>query len=309
VEVEPPEAALGITTGNATLSGSGARRTLTCPEPDGRAKVVLAAALPGYEGVTHELTPKAGDSGQIVLRLKRSQPDTAKEITNSIGMKLVLIPAGEFLMGSPDSDGTADDDEKPQHRVRITRPFYLGVTELTQEQYEQVMGSTPSGFQGDPKRPVEKVSWHDAVEFCRRLSQKEGKEYRLPTEAEWEYACRAGSTTGWCFGDNESELGQYAWYSGNSGRGTHPVGQKKPNAWGLYDMHGNVWEWCADWYGKDYYRTSPLDDPKGPDSGGDRVLRGGSWVSNARSARSASRTTLTPGNRLNLVGFRLARTP
>ncbi|GIW90010.1 MAG: hypothetical protein KatS3mg109_0442 [Pirellulaceae bacterium] len=229
--------------------------------------------------------------------------------TNSIGMKLVLIPAGEFMMGSPEWDTDAYPDEKPQHRVRIYRPFYLAVTEVTQEQYQQVMGTNPSYFQGAPKRPVENVSWNDAVEFCRRLSQKEGKEYRLPTEAEWEYACRAGSTTRWSFGNDASELGEYAWYGGNSGGTTHPVGQKKPNAWGLYDMHGNVWEWCADWYDEVYYRTSPLDDPKGPDSGRFRVLRGGSWVYHRPGTfRCAFRYNGRPDLRYDAGGFRVART-
>jgi len=170
--------------------------------------------------------------------------------TNSIGMRLVLIPPGEFQMGSPAGDGVASSDEKPHHNVRITKPFYLGVCEVTQEQYERVMAQNPSRFKGDPQRPVGYVSWTGAAEFCRKLSEKEGVTYRLPTEAEWEYACRAGTTTRYCFGDDEASLGEYAWY-GSVGR--YPVGEKTPNAWGLCDMHGNVWEWCADWYDADYY--------------------------------------------------------
>ena len=188
-------------------------------------------------------------------------------ITNSIGMKLVLIPAGEFLMGSPDSDEEASDGEKPQHLVQITKPFYLGVYEVTQGEYERVLSESPSAFSRtgglkdevagkDTNRlPAEEISWEDAMEFCRKLSamseeKAAGQVYRLPTEAEWEYACRAGSTTKRCFGDSESQLGQYAWYDNNSGGSTHPVGRKKPNVWGLYDMHGNMNEWCADWYDK-----------------------------------------------------------
>lgn len=145
--------------------------------------------------------------------------------------------------------------------------------------------------------------------FCRRLSQEEGKEYRLPTEAEWEYACRAGSATRWCFGDNASQLDEYAWYERNSGRTTHPVAQKKPNAWGLYDMHGNVWEWCADWYDADYDQQSPADDPKGPASGALRVVRGGSWFVVPGLSRSAIRVRNHPGVRIPVAGFRVARTP
>jgi formylglycine-generating enzyme required for sulfatase activity len=191
-------------------------------------------------------------------------PPPLKEITNSIGMKLVLIPKGTFTMGSPENEAGRIEDEG-EHQVTISRDYYLGVYEVTQEQYEQVMGTNPSYFQGDhvaerdPKtgvvkeidssnHPVEQVSWEDAVEFCERLSElpeekAAGRVYRLPTEAEWEYACRAGTNTKYSFGDDEGQLGDYAWFEANSG-GTHPVGQKQPNAWGLYDTHGNVFEWC-----------------------------------------------------------------
>ena len=235
-----------------------------------------------------------------------------KPITNSIGMKLVLIPAGEFLMGSPDSDKDARDDEKPQHRVRITRPFYLGATEVTQGQYRAVTGQSPSHFKGSDDLPVEQVSWNDAIAFCDKLSELEkgqlgGASYRLPTEAEWEYACRAGSTTRYSFGDDAARLGEFAWYDGNSGGKTHPVGQKRPNALNLYDMHGNVWEWCQDWYDKDYYGQSPGADPPGPAQAASRVDRGGSWFGNPQLARSAYRLGSDPGDRGNDLGFRAAR--
>ncbi len=228
---------------------------------------------------------------------------------NSIGIKLVLIQPGEFLMGSSDGDA----DEKPPHKVKITKPFYLGVTEVTQEQYERVMGTNPSKFQGDPRRPVENVSFKDAVEFCRKLTERErlsgksGPTYRLPTEAEWEYACRAGTTTTWCCGDDESALADYAWY-GNANGQTHAVAQKKPNAWGLYDMHGNVWEWCADWYADEYYARSPSDDPVGPDEGWPRVFRGGGWYCQASECRASERPVAGRPNDYIGFGFRLART-
>ena len=235
----------------------------------------------------------------------------AKEIVlgGGITMKLVLIPAGKFMMGSPDSEQGRNKSEGPQHEVVISKPFYMGVTEVTQAQYEAVMGTNPSNFK-DATNPVEMVSLTDATEFCKKLSEKTGQAVRLPTEAEWEYACRAGSNTRFSFGDSDSILGDYAWWQSNSGGKTHPVGQKKPNAWGLYDMHGNVWEWCANWLGS--YSSGSATDPRGPGSGGYRVLRGGSWSSrDADSFRCAFRDRL---DRLGLTsrrdynGFRCART-
>jgi len=227
-------------------------------------------------------------------------------------MKLVLIPAGEFLMGSPGSDQDAQDDEKPQHRVQITRPFYLGATEVTQGQYRAVMGQSPSYFKGSDDLPVENISWTDATDFCDKLSALEkgqlgGAVYRLPTEAEWEYACRGGSTTRYSFGDDAARLGEFAWYDGNSGRKTHLVGRKRPNTWNLYDMQGNVWEWCQDWYDKDYYGHSLGADPRGPAQAASRVRRGGSWDCGPRLARSAYRRRGAPGSRHNDLGFRAAR--
>jgi formylglycine-generating enzyme required for sulfatase activity len=239
-------------------------------------------------------------------------------------MKLVLIPAGEFLMGSPDSDKDASDDEKPQHRVRITRPFYLGLHEVTQGQYCAVTGTRPSRFGGSDDLPVDSVTWDEAIKFCNDLSEREGLKpyyqldggvlvggegYRLPTEAEWEYACRAGSTTRFTFGDDASRLGELGWFLVNSDIKTYPVGQKRPNAWGLYDMHGNVWEWCWDGYQADYYKKSPGADPVGPSQAASRVIRGGCWNSYTRDARSANRSGVTPEYRDGNLGFRLARVP
>ena len=235
-----------------------------------------------------------------------------KTITNSIGMKLVRIPADEFLMGSPDSDQDAQFFEQPQHRVRITQPFYLGVTEVTQGQYRAVTGQSPSQFKGSDELPVENVSWEEAVAFCDKLNEREkgqlgGERYRLPTEAEWEYACRAGSTTRYSFGDDAAGLGEFAWFRDNSGGKTHPVGEKRPNAFNLYDMHGNVWEWCQDWYDDGYYRRSSAADPPGPTRAAFRVDRGGGWGSSPRLCQSANRGRITPGDRSGRLGFRVAR--
>jgi formylglycine-generating enzyme required for sulfatase activity len=192
--------------------------------------------------------------------------------TNSVGMQFVLIPAGSFWMGAPQTDSLRFPPEGPQRRVTISRPFYLGVYEVTQGQYKGVMGKNPSKFDaangGGPEHPVDMVSWTDAVEFCRLLSEQPaeknaGRVYRLPTEAEWEYACRAGTDTRYSFGDEPDELAPWAWFKDNANGRSHPVGQLPANAWGLHDMHGNVWEWCADRYDADYYQLGPAIDPPG----------------------------------------------
>jgi len=231
-------------------------------------------------------------------------------MTNSVGMKLVWIPPGEFMMGSPSSERDRDNDER-QHRVRISKGFWMGQTEVTQGQWEAVMGyiHDKSRYQ---KRylPLETASWHEAVEFCEMLNRKEGKTYRLPTEAEWEHACRAGTNTKFSFGDSDSSLGNYAWFRGNTWdvdrKYIQQVGQKKPNTFGLYDMHGNVWEWCSDWYDENYYSQSPSVDPQGPSSGMTRVLRGGGWNMLSGPCRSASRIGNKPdGQGLVGYGFRI----
>jgi formylglycine-generating enzyme required for sulfatase activity len=240
-------------------------------------------------------------------------------ITNSIGMKLVLIPKGTFMMGSPERE------DEPQHQVTISKDYYLGVTEVTQGQYEKVIGENPSRFQKSSRfqefrvrgsdtsmYPVEKVWWGDAVEFCKKLSdlpeeKKAGRVYRLPTEAEWEYACRAGSKSAYSFGESSKSLGDYAWFEGNSNGQTHPVGEKKANAWGLYDMHGNVWEWCSDEYGD--YPEGAVSDPVGPREGSFRVYRGGCWGIGAAYCRSAVRFRYGPSYWGYYYGFRLALSP
>ncbi|MBE9074521.1 formylglycine-generating enzyme family protein, partial [Microcystis sp. LEGE 08355] len=230
---------------------------------------------------------------QAVKKPVSPTPFTEK-LPNRVTLEMVSLPAGEFLMGSPDSDPDASDDEKPQHQVKVNS-FAIGKYPVTQAQYEAVMGTNPSyfknnsWFQNNPQNPVEKVSWNDAQAFCRKLSQITGKTYRLPTEAEWEYACRAGTTTRFYFGDDANQLGDYAWYSANSQDKTHPVGQKKPNAWGLYDMIGNVWEWCEDnWHST--YENAPKDGSAWLTNDDDyQILRGGSWCYNPFFCRSAFR--------------------
>ncbi len=244
----------------------------------------------------------------VVIALAIALYTQFKTITNNIGMEFVLIRPDTFAMGSPDSDQDADHDEKPTHEVTISQPFYLGRYEVTQAQWQAVMGNNPSKFKGND-RPVENVSWDDVQQFIQKLNEKEkqasGTLYRLPTEAEWEYAARAGTTTRYSFGDEASQLGDYAWYGKNAGNTTHPVGQKKPNPWGLHDMHGNVWEWVQDWHGD--YPPESVTDPTGPATGVLRVLRGGSWISNGQDVRSANRNRNDPGNRNDGIGFRLAR--
>jgi formylglycine-generating enzyme required for sulfatase activity len=223
----------------------------------------------------------------------------------SASIEMVLVPAGSFSMGSE----KGGDDEKPVHKVTISKPFYIGACEVTQAQWEAVMGSNPSGFKG-AANPVESVSWNECQEFIRKLNEKvPGGGFRLPTEAEWEYVCRAGSTTEYCNGDGEEWLGEYAWYDANSGATTHPVGQKKPNGWGVYDMHGNVWEWCQD-TGHDSYDGAPSNGSAWESPAGSlRVIRGGGWGLNAQNCRSSFRYIIIPDYTLNFIGFRVSRTP
>jgi sulfatase modifying factor 1 len=236
-----------------------------------------------------------------------SEPDSQapKQITTKTGIEMVLIPAGEFTMGSD----KGEDDEQPPNRVKIDA-FYMDKLEVTQEAYEKMMVQNPAKFKGTD-RPVERVSWFAAVRYCNMRSLREGLTpcydlqtlkcnfqadgYRLPTEAEWEYACRAGTNTIYYFGNTPNRLGQYAWYRANANKTSHPVGLKKPNPWGLYDMHGNVWEWCNDFYDQNYYHQERQENPIGPSGGDERVLRGGSWASTAESSRSSARYSEAPG--------------
>lgn len=259
-----------------------------------------------------------------------------KTFTNSIGMEFVLVPEGRFIMGSPPAELGRNPNEGPQHEVQITKSFYMGKYEVKVSEFREFAKAT--GYKTDAEtkggawilkmdkwekkagvywdnpvfsqketHPVTSVSWNDATEYAKWLSKKTGHSYRLPTEAEWEYAGRAGSKSAYSFGPDASELGKYAWYFDNSGSKTHPVGQKKPNAWGLYDMQGNVLEWCQDWYG--IYAPGFVVDPIGPTSGLTRVSRGGGWGTGTKDTRCAMRRSGPPSNPSDRVGFRLVRMP
>ncbi|MBN2111385.1 MAG: formylglycine-generating enzyme family protein [Methanosarcinaceae archaeon] len=226
----------------------------------------------------------------------------AAAIRNSIGMELILIPAGEFQ-----TDPDEHSNEKMVHKVIVSKPFYLGKYLVTQKEWKEVMGNEPSCFKGDD-RPVECVSWNDVQSFVRKLNAWEDTDnYRLPSEAEWEYACRGGTITRYSFGDDESELDEYAWYYSNSEHRTHPVGQKKPNPWELYDMHGNVWEWCQNRYTKSHEDASVDVSPWEAANPSGLALRGGGWVNSARKCRSASRSSFNPDYGYYSLGFRLLR--
>lgn len=236
-----------------------------------------------------------------------------EDLGNGIQLKMVAIAAGRFTMGSPKNEPVRMDREGPQHQVNVSN-FFIGMYPVTQAQWRVVaalpqvkleLNPDPLGFKGD-SRPVEQVSWYEAVEFCDRMSVKTGRTYRLPSEAEWEYACRAGTTTRYYFGDDETRLDDYAWYRNNSGSQTHPVGGKKPNAWGLYDMHGNVWEWCQDgWHGN--YQGAPQDGWTwlSGENDSSKIVRGGSWFIDPRHCRSACRNCYDAEDRFNGFGFRV----
>ena len=227
------------------------------------------------------------------------------------GPEMVIVPAGEFWMGSKDGEG--DADELPRHKVTIPRPFAVGKYPVTFAEWDAALAAggvkhEPETDWGRGRQPVMRVSWDDAQAYIKWLSATTRKPYRLLSEAEWEYCCRAGTETPYSFGGKESDLDRYAWYSANSGGKTHPVGEKLPNEWGLHDMHGNVWEWCEDWYHGDY-RNAPGDGSAWTIPGGTyRVLRGGSWNFNPQSLRSARRNYyfLDPDSRIYFIGFRLA---
>ena len=233
----------------------------------------------------------------------KPQPKTFK--VKGVSFTMIPVEGGTFTMGATGEQGIeAFDDEKPAHRVTLSG-YYIGQTEVTQELWHSVMGDNPSWFKG-AKLPVEHVSWEDCQKFITKLNSMTGQRFRLPTEAEWEFAARGGnSSRGYKYAGSNT-LDNVAWYCDNSGSETHNVGTKSPNELGIYDMSGNVCEWCSDWYGENYYAQSPSSNPQGPSSGSDRVYRGGSWGCIARDCRVASRYYDTPGFRFFNLGLRLA---
>jgi len=250
--------------------------------------------------------PFAGCDSPVAL-VGEAQTELATRITLKLGedtaLTLIHVRPGTFRMGSVDNEPGRKDDEL-RHVVTITKPFYLAATETTQAQWRAVMQDNPSLLWG-ADRPVEHVCWNRVVVFCEKLSEASGLAVRLPTEAEWEYACRAGSEAQFCGGDDAEDLDEYAWFQGNSGPSkTRPVTGKRANAWGFYDMHGNVREWCMDWYAP--YSSEATIDPAGPEQGTKKVIRGGSWGYVASLCRSASRQARSPDHRNGYVGFRIA---
>ncbi len=229
-----------------------------------------------------------------------SYAGTKTYTVKGVSFKMVGVEGGTFQMGS-NSDSY---DEKPRHQVKLNS-FSIGQTEVTQELWEAVMGSNPSSFKG-PKLPVEYVNWNDCQTFITKLNQLTGQQFRLPTEAEWEYAARGGNQSKGYTYSGSNNIDEVAWYDDNSGSNPHEVATKAPNELGLYDMSGNVWEWCQDWYGSDYYSSSPINNPTGPSSGSHRVIRGGSWYSNATLCRVANRNDCNPTYTNYYYGFRLA---
>ncbi len=255
---------------------------------------------------------KKAEQARIAAENKRKEEEEERKRRTTPGylthgpipdMKFAYIPAGSFMMGSPYSDESAWDSEKPQHKV-VLDAFRMMTTPVTQAMWEKVMGENPSDFKGDSTRPVENVSWDDIQEFLKKLNAMDrGKDYRLPTEAEWEYACRAGTTTKYWSGNNKSDLDRVGWYNENNNLETHPVGRKPANPWGLYDMHGNAWEWCEDWFVEDFYFGSPDKNPRGPYFGENRVLRGGPGY--YFLCRSAYRYWSPPSGRFHFFSFRI----
>ncbi len=279
-----------------------------------KAGLMLLVGLAAFCAGCSDAPEKEQGSGTATVEVRTEGENVYFDFGDGVTMKLVLIPAGKFLMGSPETEKDRQRVEGPQHEVTISRPFYMGTTEVTQAQWKAVMGTEPwrgqSYIEENPEHAASYISWEDATAFCAKLSEKAGRTVRLPREAEWEYGCRSGSTTRFSYGDDPdySHLGEYAWYDGNSctkdQKYPHAAGQKKPNAWGLYDMYGNVLEWCEDcWH--DTYQGAPTDGSAWAGAGSSRVVRGGSWYNYAGVCRSSFRAEYDPDIRYDDTGFRV----
>lgn len=262
----------------------------------------LLSSIEGNEIKQDSLIKSIGIDQPASIKKPIKSASFTTDLGKGIKLEMVALAGDKFPMGCPPMQGI--DHERPQHEVEISS-FFIGKYPITQGQWIRLMGSNPSYFEGETQ-PVENITWEDANVFCEKLSQIAKRRFRLPSEAEWEFACRAGSPGRYCFGNDYGLLSQYAWYNYNSQNRTHPVGSLEPNSFGLYDMHGNVWEWCQDWYSLEYYKRSPKLDPKGPSFGKYRVLRGGSWDLNTNNCRSAYRFHHSPEYHSSSIGFRVA---
>ena len=316
-------ASLSLTAYSNTLSGFGATTTfniiggsgsynvvvesgtnvISATQSDGNPREIMVKALTVGEGVVKVVDLKTNEVQRFNVTVKASAAPRSETITvNGVSFDMVAVEGGTFMMGAADGDTEADGDERPRHYVTLGG-FSIGKTEVTQALWEAVMGSNPSSFNG-ANRPVESVSWNDCQEFIKKLNGLTGRTFRLPTEAEWEFAARGGNLGKGCKYAGSDDLDAVAWYDGNSGGQTHDVATKSPNELGLYDMSGNVWEWCQDWYGG--YPSEAQTDPQGPDTGSYRVNRGGGWNYIARYCRVSHRYCLNPDYRDQSYGLRLA---
>ena len=325
-----------LATPRLTVAINGTQATLSWSEATGATGYTLYYSLPPYTEIGNipmgtqtsiSVTLWCGAAFYVAVKaydnVKSSGYSNIQDVRiplctfkNSLGQEFNLISAGTFTMGSPSDESGRYSSEGPQHTVTLTQSFYMQQTEVTQAQWEAVMASNPSYFSGCPTCPVESVSWNDVQDFIEAMNARGEGTYSLPTEAQWEYGARAGTTSAFYNGGitqlscgYDPNLNVIGWYCYNAESKTHPVAQKTPNAWGLYDMSGNVWEWCQDWYDSSYYSSSPSVDPTGPSTGTDRVDRGGGWNSWVQSCRAANRSSFSPGNRFNLIGFRLVLSP
>ncbi len=297
--------------------------TLEDPSPDSEvlanclndAKFIFEYYIESYisKNINQKAPLQEENQSQVIEDKKKTKSTViSKNFTNSIKMEFSLIPPGEFVMGALPTDKDANDDESPIHKVRITKSFYISKFLTTQGNWKSIMNNNPSFFKklGDDN-PIERVSWYLIQDFIKRLNEKEKlkpKEgYRLPTEAEWEYVCKAGSSTKYYHSNKSDLLEEYAWFSYTSNRSTQVVGTKKPNAFGIYDMLGNVREWCHDWYDPKYYQKSPVNDPQGPAKGEFKTMRGGSWYCVPRLTRTTQRYHHIPSSKSFLIGFRLVK--